>query len=102
VSSVASAATGNAPDWDALERSVRGLLEEYEKVRGRALAAERRIRELEAALAQLRGDGPDPLALTSRVELLEAENGALSARLNDAAERVRRLLARTSFLEEER
>ncbi len=89
-------------EWDSLEDSTRRLLQEYRSARGRLQAAERRMRELEAAVEQLKGGGPDPLALSSRVRELEAENRDLRARLDDAAERVRRLLARTHFLEEER
>lgn len=89
-------------EWESLEASAGRLLQEYRAARRRADAAERRVRELEAAVEQLKGGGPDPLALSSRVQELEAENRDLHARLDDAAERVRRLLARTHFLEEER
>lgn len=102
MSNVDSARPQVPREWEALERSVRGLLEEHARVRRETAVAERRIAELEAALAQLRGGGPDPLALSNRVQELETENRALHARLDDAVDRVRRLLARTSFLEEER
>lgn len=102
MSNVASPGPSSPPELATLEQAVRGLLDEYARLSGQAIAAEGRIAELEAALVQLRGGGPDPLALASRVQQLEAENRALDARLQDAAERVRRLIARTSFLEEER
>ena len=89
-------------EWDGLEAAARRLLDEFQALRRRAAAAEHRIRELESGLAQLRSGGVDPLALQARNQQLEAENRALLARVDDAAERVRRLLARTHFLEEER
>ncbi len=102
MSSAARPRPGFPPEWDSLELAVRRLLDDYQSARRRATSAERRLRELEAAFAQLRSGDVDPLALHGRVEQLEAENRALQARLQEAAERVRRLLARTQFLEEER
>ena len=93
---------GLPPELDGLELAVRCLLDDQRAWRRRATAAERRVQELEAAIVQLRAGGLDPLALRRRVEQLEGENRDLQARLADAAERVRRLLARASFLEEER
>lgn len=102
MSSAARPRGGVPPEWDGLEQAVRRLLEDHLAARRRAAVAERKVRELEAALAQLRGGGPDPLALRRRVEQLESENRALQQRLDDGAERVRRLLARTHFLAEDR
>ncbi len=93
---------GFPTEWDALELAVRRLLDDYQALRRRTAAAEHRIRELEVALAQLGSGAVDPIALQARARELEAENHALQARVDDAAERVRRLLARTHFLEEER
>jgi predicted RNase H-like nuclease (RuvC/YqgF family) len=93
---------GLPPEWDGLELAVRRLLDEHQSLRRRLAAAERRARELEIAVAQLRAGGLDPVALRQHGEQLEAENRALRARLEEAATRVRRLLARTHFLEEER
>ncbi len=93
---------GFPTEWDSLELAVRRLLEDYRALRRRTAAAEDRVRELEAALAQLGSGAVDALALQARAEQLEAQNRALQARVDDAAERVRRLLARTHFLEEER
>ncbi len=101
MSSAGSPRPGLPPELDGLEAAVRRLLEDQRGWRQRAVAAERRVRELEAIVAQLRAGGPDPV-LRRRMEQLEAENRALQARLAEAAERVRRLLARASFLEEER
>ncbi len=93
---------GFPTEWDTLELAIRRLLDDYQALRRRAAAAEHRVRELEAALAQLGSGAVDPLALQARTDQLEAENRVLRGRLDDAAERVRRLLARTHFLEEER
>ncbi len=93
---------GFPTEWDALELAVRRLLDDHQALRRRAAAAEHRVHELEAALAQLGSGDVDPLALQARTRELEAENRALQARVDEAAERVRRLLARTHFLEEER
>lgn len=93
---------GFPTEWDALELAVRRLLDDYQALRRRAAAAEHRVRELETALTQLGSGVVDPLALQARARELEAENHALQARVDDAAERVRRLLARTHFLEEDR
>ncbi len=93
---------GFPTEWEALELAVRRLLDDYQALRRRAAAAEHRVRELETALAQLGSGDVDPLALQARARELEAENRALQARVDDAAERVRRLLARTHFLEEDR
>ncbi len=102
MSSAARPRPGFPTEWDTLELAVRRLLDDYQALRRRALAAERRVRELEAALTQLGSGAVDPLALQDRCQQLEVENRALHARLDEAAERVRRLLARTHFLEEER
>ena len=102
MSNVANTRPGLPPELDGLELAVRRLLDDYRAQRRRAGAAERRVHELDALLRQLRSAGDDPLALRQRIEALEAENRALQARLQEGAERVRRLLARTHFLEEEK
>src|SRR5512146_2227255 len=102
VSNAASSRPGIPPEWDGLELAVRRLLDDQRGWRRRAGAAERRLKELETTIAQLKAGGLDPIALRGRVEQLEAENRDLHARLAEAAAHVRRLLARASFLEEER
>ncbi len=89
-------------EWDRLELSIRRLLDDYERWRERARAADRRIQELDAALREISSGGLDPMALSARVDELEAENRALQDRLEQARERVSRLVARLRFLEEER
>lgn len=89
-------------EWDRLELSVRRLLDDYDRWRERARSAERRIGELEAALRDVAGGHLDPIALSARIEELEAENRELLDRLGRARERVVRLVDRLRFLEEER
>ncbi len=102
MSNVASGRPGLPPELDGLELAVRRLLEDHQGLRRRVAAAERRARELDATLTKLRASSDDPLALRQRIEELEGLNRALQARLDEGAERVRRLLARTHFLEEEK
>ena len=102
MSSAARPRPGFPTEWDGLELAVRRLLDEYQALRRRTAAAEQRVHELEVAVAQLGSGDVDPLALQARTRELEVENHTLQARLDDAAERVRRLLARTHFLEEDR
>lgn len=89
-------------EWDRLELSVRRLLDDYDRWRERARAAENRIRELETALRDLAGGLLDPLALSARVDALQAENQELRVRLERARERVTTIMARLRFLEEQR
>lgn len=70
---------------------VRAIGEEVASFRGRALRAESRVRELEAAGAE------DLLALTTRVAELERETAALQARLAEAGTRTEALLERVRF-----
>lgn len=93
---------GHRAEWDRLELAVRRLLEDYQLSRNRAANAERRIGELEAALEALAGGGPDPIALSERIEELEAENLELVERLARARQEVERIMARLQFLEGQR
>lgn len=88
-------------ECDRLELAVRRLMEDYARWRKRTLAAERRVQELEATLAELSAGVIDPLTLNERIQRLEAENQALSDRLRRAATHVERLMARIHFLEGE-
>lgn len=90
---------GHRAEWDRLELAVRRLLEDYQLSRNRALSAERRVGELESALAALAGGGPDPIALRKRIGELEQENGELRERLERARQEVERIMARLEFLE---
>lgn len=87
------------PEWDRLELSVRRLLDDYDRVRRRAHAAERRIEALETTLREVTGGVLDPAEMSRRIEVLEAENRDLQERLAQARERVGRLVDRLRFLE---
>jgi hypothetical protein len=70
---------------------VKALGEELASFRQRALKAEARAKELEAA------GGSDNVELVRRIAALEAENAALSARVAEATERTEGLLERVKF-----
>ncbi len=79
-----------------LEQMVRHLGEELAGFRRRALAAESRVRSLEAAVQH----GGDSASL-ERLKTLEEENADLKARVVFATERTRQLLARVHFLRQQ-
>lgn len=79
-----------------LEQLVRHLGEELAGFRRRALAAESRVRALEAAVA----NGGDAASL-ERLRTLEQENTDLKARVVYATDRTRQLLARVHFLRQQ-
>lgn len=70
---------------------VRALGEELSVFRQRALKAEARVKELEAA------GGADLVDLGNRISVLEGENQALLARIETATERTEGLLDRVRF-----
>ena len=70
---------------------VQALGEELKAFRARALKAEARVKELEAA------GGSELVDLTARIGELEAENSSLLARIETAAERTEGLLDRVRF-----
>lgn len=70
---------------------VQALGEELKTFRQRALKAEARVKELEAA------GGAELVDLAGRIGELEAENHALLARIETAAERTEGLLDRVRF-----
>ena len=85
---------------------VHRLSDEVAAFRRRAIAAEARVRDLEARVAQATqaaamaaGDEapPDPEAIAR----LERENAELRERLDQAAERTRQLLDRARFLRQQ-
>jgi CRP-like cAMP-binding protein len=90
------------PEWDRLELTVRRLMDDHDAWRRRAEAAERRVRELEAALAQVASGQLDPLALSERASTVERENRELAERLGRARETVQRIMARLHFAEDDR
>jgi hypothetical protein len=70
---------------------VKALGEELATFRQRALKAEARVKELEAA------GGSENVELVRRIAALEAENAAMSARVAEATERTEGLLERVKF-----
>ena len=70
---------------------VKALGEELTTFRQRALKAEARVKELEAA------GGGDKVDLVGRIGSLEAENQTLLARIESATERTEGLLDRVRF-----
>ena len=70
---------------------VKALGEELTAFRQRALKAEARVKELEAA------GGGDKVELIGRIGALEAENQSLLSRIESATERTEGLLDRVRF-----
>jgi FtsZ-binding cell division protein ZapB len=87
---------------DGLELSVRRLMDRYEVWRRRAQAAERKVEELTSTVKRLSSGSPDPLELQQQTEALQAENEELRRRMGEAHERIRKLITRFEFLQEER
>jgi hypothetical protein len=81
--------------FEELEQLVRHLGDELAGFRRRALQAEARVKELEAAVAG------NPIASSADVERLEAENARLAARLETAGGQARQLLERVRFLRQQ-
>ena len=83
---------------DELETLARHLLEELAAWRRRSLKAEAELQELRAAGSP---SGGDVSSMRKRIADLEAENQALRQRSEAARERLRGILGRISFLEEQ-
>lgn len=79
-----------------VERLVGHVIEELASFRRRALAAEGRVRDLEARQGPPPTVSADP-GLAARIVELERENAALHARIAEAAARTERLLDRVRF-----
>jgi predicted RNase H-like nuclease (RuvC/YqgF family) len=90
------------PELDRLELGVRRLIDANAELRRRAEAAEAAVADLHSAVQGLAAGTLDPLALSARVETLEAENRELRDRLAQARQAVQRMLGRLHFVEEER
>jgi hypothetical protein len=82
-----------------LENLVRHLGDELAGFRRRALAAEARLRELEANEGRLANTSPRELA--KRCSTLEGENAALRGRLDAATARTRQMLDRVRFIRQQ-
>jgi predicted RNase H-like nuclease (RuvC/YqgF family) len=88
-------------EYVRLERSVRRLLDEMAGYRARAQVAEGKASELERALQDVTSGALDPMKLRDGLRRLEEENRELRRRMVQAQDRIRRLIARFDFLEEE-
>ena len=89
----------NAPPefaaFSELEQLVRNLGEELAGFRRRALAAEGRLKTLEAA------NGPADLFSHERLAAVEQENADLKRRLADATERTNHVAAQLRFMRQQ-
>jgi hypothetical protein len=94
----------HAADWHRLDSALQRLLSEFETLQQKAVQAEERVRQLEAALrnSSTAAGELDPVALANRVTMLEQENRFLARRLDRARESVKRISARLQFLDEDR
>lgn len=88
----------DAAAFGELELLVRGLGDELASMRRRALMAEARLKELEAAGG---GGGPVQPKLADRIARLERENAKLRDRLDKAKERSKVMLDRVHFLRQQ-
>jgi hypothetical protein len=84
-----------------VEALVRHLGDELAGFRKRALAAESRLRDVEAAGGTSPSDLDQIATLRERVAELERENAALRGRLGEAAGRTRQMLDRVHFLRQQ-
>jgi len=90
------------PEYHRLERVVRRLLDQNAAWRRRLEGSERKVAELQATVKRLSSGGLDPVELQRRLDGLTEENERLRARMAEAHDRVRRLVDRFEFLQEER
>jgi hypothetical protein len=79
-----------------LEGLVRLMAEQLASFRGRALAAEERLRHLDSG-----DDHQDPPRVRERIRMLEQENASLRGRLDAATARTRSVLERVHFLRQQ-
>lgn len=89
-------------EYNRLELAVRRLMDRYEFWRRKAQTAERKVAELQATVKRLSSGGLDPVELQRQTDELAAENERLRGRMGQAYNRVRKLVDRFDFLEEER
>jgi len=84
-----------------VEALVRHLGDELAGFRKRALAAESRLRDVEAAGGTSPSDLEQIAMLRDRVAQLEHENESLRGRLGAAADRTRQMMDRVHFLRQQ-
>jgi hypothetical protein len=86
---------------EEVESLVRHLGDELAGFRKRALAAESRLRDVEAAGGTSPSDLEQLATLRDRVAELERDNAALRGRLGAAADRTRQMMDRVHFLRQQ-
>lgn len=100
MSDAAESAAPTRAAWDRLDRITRTAAAALGEWRRRALQAEGEVTRLRSELEALSALGPLPSAEPEdEVRRLRAENAVLTSRVEQARERVRRLLATLSLLE---
>jgi hypothetical protein len=82
--------------FQELSALVRELSRELTRFRGRALAAEARLHEIDSTT-----DDPSPPHVRERLRALEEENASLRRRLELATARTRSVLDRVQFLRQQ-
>lgn len=96
--------TRSAPlpdEYARLEGAVRRLLDELAGYRARTQVAERKAADLERTVKDMTSGALDPMEMRSSLRRLEDENKELRRRMIGAQDRIRRLIARFDFLQEE-
>lgn len=92
---------GLPQEYLRLERAVRRLLDQVAGYRARTQVAEARASDLERTLKDVTTGAIDPMKMRDALARLEEENRELRRRMVQAQDRIRRLIARFDFLEEE-
>ena len=88
------------PGWDRLDRAARTAANALAEWRFRALQAEAEVARLRTELEALSALGPLPSAEpVDELRRLRAENAVLTSKVDQARERIRRLLTTLSVLE---
>lgn len=98
----AEESTAAVPGIEALEAAVRRLIEELREVRQSEAGARVRADRSDELLRQFVDGRQDPGALSRRVAEVEAENAELRGRIERGRERIDQILASIRFLEDRR
>lgn len=101
---LSDAADRQSSELQPLEHALERLLKQFDELQRRCVSAEERVQHLEAVMRNSSDSAGevDPVALATRVHLLEQENRFLARRLDRARESVKRITARLQFLDEDR
>jgi hypothetical protein len=100
VSDGAELARAPSADWERLDRAARAAAGALGEWRHRAMQAEAEVARLRTELEALSALGPLPSAEPAdEMRRLRAENAVLTSKVDQARERIRRLLGTLSVLE---